>query len=189
MRAIFAVAAIAAALTLAGCGKHDSSNSSTGSGSSDNSSAGTGASGGSSGGSTVTSVTGGTNHMTITGSNGEKVEIGTGASAKLPDYIPMYPGGTVTSSFTGSGKDGGGGVVVFHAKGADPAAVVAFYKDKAKAAGMADKVSMDMGGTLTYVASNEDTDAGKVKGGKKTLSVSATKKDDGADVQLTWGTN
>ncbi len=179
MRTNFAVAAIAAALTLAGCGKHDQNSSTTTTANSDGTTTTT----------TTTSSGGGANHMTITGSNGEKVEIGTGSSAKLPDYLPMYPGGAITSSFTGSGKDGGGGVVVFHAKGADPAAIIAFYKDKAKAAGMADKMNMDMGGTLTYVASNEDTDAGKVKGGKKTLTVSATKKDGGVDVQLTWGTN
>jgi hypothetical protein len=189
MRAIFAVAAIAAALTLAGCGKHESSSTTTTSGNSGGGTTTTTTTNSSNGNSTVTSMTGDTNHMTITGSNGEKVEIGTGSSAKLPDYLPMYPGGTVTSSFTGSGKDGGGGVVVFHAKGADPAAVIAFYKDKAKGAGMTDKMSMDMGGTQTYVASNEDSDAGKAKGGKKTLTVSATKKDDGTDVQLTWGTN
>jgi hypothetical protein len=118
-------------------------------------------------------------HMTITGQNGEKVEFGSGASAtaKLPAYLPLYPGATVTSSFTGSGKDGAGGVIVFHAQAA-PAAIIAFYKDKTASAGMAQSMAAESGQTSTYIAANEKT--------KQTASISATASSDGSDVNLTW---
>lgn len=157
MRILIVAAMVGAAFGLVACGKNDSKNS-DGSGS--------------------VSVSGSGDHLSMTGSNGEKVEIGTGASAKLPAYMPMYPGGTVTSSFSGSGKDGSGGVVVFHVNAA-PAQIIAFYKQKAAAAGMADTMNAEMGATSTYVASNDKT--------KQSLSVSATKGADGSDVQLTWG--
>jgi len=129
---------------------------------------------------TVTNNGGGNDgHMTITGSNGEKVEIGTGASAKMPSDLPLYPGASITASFSGQGKDGAGGMVAFHTKAA-PADVIAFYKQRAEAAGMAQTAMMDMGGTQTYVAASEKQN--------RSVSVSATKASDGSDAQVTWGT-
>jgi hypothetical protein len=158
MHKLVVVAMIAAAIGLTACGKKDESKEANGSGS--------------------VNISGSGDHFSMTGANGEKVEIGTGASAKLPSYLPMYPGGTVTSSFTGSGQDGSGGVVVFHVH-ATPGDVIAFYKQKAAAAGMADTMNAEMGATTTYVAANEKA--------KQTITVSATKASDGSDVQLTWG--
>jgi hypothetical protein len=153
---------IAAAATLAGCGKHDTKTYTDGNGNS------------------VAVSNSGDGHMTITGSNGEKVEFGTGASAmaKMPPYLPLYPGAKVTTSFTGSGKDGSGGMIAFQVS-AGTADVVNFYKQKATAAGMAQTMSAEMGDTTTYVAANDKT--------KQTVSVSATKGSDGTTVQLTWG--
>ena len=88
--------------------------------------------------------------MTITGANGEKVEFGTGSSAKMPSDIPLYPGAKVTASFSGQGKDGSGGMVAFTTT-ASPDDVIAFYKQKAEAIGMAQTMNMDMGGTKSYV--------------------------------------
>jgi hypothetical protein len=117
-------------------------------------------------------------HMTFTGSNGEKAEFGSGAAAaNMPSYLPLYPGAKVTASFAGSGKDGSGGVVTFEAKAA-PADIIAFYKPKVTAAGMAQTASMEMGATTTYVAANDAS--------KRSVSVSATKSSDGTTVQLTW---
>ena len=95
MRNLVVIAMIAAAAGLAGCGKSDTKVYSNGKDS--------------------VAVSQSGDHMTITGSNGEKVEIGSGASAsaKMPSYLPLYPGAKVTSSFTGSGKDGIGGMVAF----------------------------------------------------------------------------
>jgi len=46
---------------------------------------------------------------------------------------------------------------------------------------MEQTMDMDMGGTKMYVAANKTTN--------QTMQVSATKGDDGVDVQLTWGQN
>ena len=121
---------------------------------------------------------GGDSHMTFTGSNGEKAEFNTGANAKMPPNLPLYPGANVTASFSGQGKDGSGGMVAFHTK-ASPADVIAFYKQKAEGSGMAQTAMMDMGATTTYVAANEKEN--------RTVSVSATKAGDGTDAQITWG--
>jgi hypothetical protein len=120
-------------------------------------------------------------HMTITGSNGEKVEIGgkQDIGGQMPSYLPMYPGGDVKSSMIGNGKDGMGGLVVFHTKAAS-ADIIAFYKGKATAAGMADTMDMNSGNTTMYVGTNDKT--------KQSVQVAATKASDGSgtDVQLTW---
>jgi hypothetical protein len=120
-------------------------------------------------------------HVTITGANGEKVEIGgtQDVAGKLPSYLPMYPGGTVKSSMIGNGKDGMGGLIVFHTNAA-AADVIAFYKGKATAAGMADTMDMNTGATTMYVGTNQKTN--------ESVQVAATKSSDGAgtDVQLTW---
>jgi len=159
MRAFATVLMIGAAVALSACGKNNTKTYSTGNGS--------------------VTVSNSNDHMTITGSNGEKVEFGTGTNAKLPSFLPLYPGATVQSSFTGNGKDGSGGVVTFQAH-ASPAEIIGFYKGKATAAGMAQTMTADMGGTSTYVAANDKT--------KQTMSVSATANADGSSVQLTWGT-
>jgi hypothetical protein len=158
MRAFVTVVMIGAAVGLTACGKSDTKTYSTGNGN--------------------VTVSNANDHMTITGSNGEKVEFGTGTNAKLPTFLPLYPGATVQSSFTGNGKDGSGGVVTFHAHAA-PADIIGFYKSRSTAAGMAQTMTADMGATSTYVAANDKT--------KQTVSVSATKGGDGTTVQLTWG--
>jgi hypothetical protein len=160
MRNLVVIAMIVTAAGLAGCGKSETKVYSNGKDS--------------------MSVSQSGDHMTVTGSNGEKVEFGGGASAtaKLPSYLPLYPGAKVTTSFTGSGKDGSGGMVAFQVA-AGTADVVNFYKQKTTAAGMAQTMSAEMGETTTYVAANDKT--------KQTVSVSATKGGDGTTVQLTWG--
>ncbi len=159
MQRIFVAVAVGAALTLTACGKKDDKTVY------------------SDGKNTVTASSSG-DHMTITGANGEKVEFGSGASAKLPAYLPLFPGAKITASFSGQGKDGAGGVVSFHTSAA-PADVIAFYKQKAVAAGMADAMNMETGGTMMYAANNEKA--------KTQLSVTATKAADGSDAQVTWG--
>jgi hypothetical protein len=159
MQKIFAMVALGAAVSLAACGKKDEKTVY------------------SNGGATVTQSSSG-DHMTITGANGEKVEFGSGSSAKMPSYLPLYPGANITASFSGQGKDGSGGVVTFHT-GATPADVISFYKKKAAAAGMTEAMNMESGGTTLFTAANEKA--------KTTLSVSATKGTDGTDAQVTWG--
>jgi len=161
MRILVAISTIVAVTALAGCGKHDTKTYTD------------------SNGNSVAVSNNGDGHMTVTGSNGEKVEFGSGAAAtaKMPSYLPLYPGAKVTTSFTGSGKDGAGGMVAFQVA-ASAADVVSFYKAKATSAGLAQTMSAEMGDTTTYVAANDKT--------KHTVSVSATKGSDGTTVQITW---
>ncbi len=160
MRKLVAATMIIAAAGLTACGKHDAKVYTDSKGNS------------------VAVSNSDNGHMTITGSNGEKVEIGSGSQAKMPDWLPLYAGAQVKASFTGQGKDGTGGMVSFHTTAA-PADVIAFYKQKAAAAGMADTMNMDSNGTTVYIGANEKT--------KSQLSVSATKGSDGTDAQVTWG--
>jgi hypothetical protein len=161
MRKYFAVAMIGAAVTLSGCGKSNTKTYTDDKGNN------------------VSVSNGGDGHVTITGANGEKVEFGAGANAKMPSDIPLYPGAKVTASFTGQGKEGSGGMVTFTTT-ASPDDVIAFYKQKADALGLAQTMNMDMGGTKSYVAANDKT--------KRTMSITATKASDGTTGQVTWGT-
>jgi hypothetical protein len=159
MRKFVAISMIVAAAGLAGCGKSGTKVYSNGKES--------------------VAVSQSSDHMTMNGPNGEKVEIGGNqdVSGKLPAYLPMYPGGRVKSSVFGNGKDGNGGMVAFHTNAA-AADVIAFYKSKATVAGMADAMDMNSGGTLLYAGNNQKTN--------ESVQVAATKSSDGTDVQLTW---
>jgi len=103
-------------------------------------------------------------HMSAQGDDGTaNIDIGGGA-AKLPSWLPAYPGSTPQGTFSikGDGANGEGGTFAFTTK--DPASkVLEFYQDKAKDLGM--KVNLnsttDQGGMM--VASNDDD--------KRTLTV------------------
>lgn len=160
MHKLVAATMIIAAAGLSGCGKKDTKVYTD------------------SNGNTVAMSNSGDGHMTVTGADGAKVEIGAGSEAKMPSWLPLYPGAKVTASFTGQGKEGAGGMVSFTTADA-PEAVIAFYKQKAGASGMADTMNMNSGGTLVYIASNEKA--------KTQLSVSASKGGDGTTGQVNWG--
>ncbi len=61
--------------------------------------------------------------------------------AAFPDHAPQYPGSAVKSSANFSGKDGQSGAMVVQETSDAPDKVLAFYRDKVKAAGK--KVSME----------------------------------------------
>jgi len=60
---------------------------------------------------------------------------GAGASAKLPDWFPSYPGAEVKGTFSAQGKDGEGGSFGFSTADSIER-VVKFYEDNLKAAGL-----------------------------------------------------
>src|ERR1700759_4893896 len=82
MQKLVVAAMIVAAAGLSGCGKKDTKVYTD------------------SNGNSVAMSNSGDGHMTVTGSNGEKVEIGAGSEAKMPSWLPLYPGAKVTASFT-----------------------------------------------------------------------------------------
>ena len=126
---------------------------------------------------TVT-VSGNNEQMTVKSDDGKTaVEINTNGigSQRLPDFAPVYPGAQVEGSVTSPTE--GGGTFGFETADA-PEKVIAFYKDKAASAGLAEKLNMNANGALTYMASAGDD--------KKTLQVIATRTGASTNVQVTW---
>jgi hypothetical protein len=69
--------------------------------------------------------------LTVTGADGQKIQVGSGAS--LPDAwpadVPAYPGATITSSFAMPGTEPGRSAVNASFASTDPAdKVIGFYK-------------------------------------------------------------
>src|SRR5450432_3557895 len=92
----------------------------------------------------------GTRTITVTDNKGTQVAIaGSGASANMPAYAPIFPGSTVETTVTIPNK---GGMVAFKTT-ATPEAVIAFYKRSVAAAGFKDNLNMTSGGTTSYSAS------------------------------------
>jgi hypothetical protein len=126
---------------------------------------------------TVT-ISGDNERMTVKSDDGKTtVEINSNSlgNQKLPDFAPAYPGGQVKVSVASQAERGG--TFAFETSDA-PDKVIAFYKDRAKSAGLDEKLNMNANGALTYMASaGED---------KKTIQVIAGKTDAGTHVQVYW---
>ena len=117
-------------------------------------------------------------HATIKANDGKTtIEINTNSlgSQKLPAFAPVYPGAQVKGSVTSQTE--GGGTFAFDTADA-PEKVIAFYKDRAKSAGLEEKLSLMANGSITYMASaGED---------KKTVQVIAATAGAGSRVQVFW---
>jgi len=166
MRAEFVALSLGICLVAAGCGQKSDQNKTT-------TIAGNG-------GSVVYSGNG--DHMVIKSTNGNAtVEYSsTGmVHANMPDFAPLYPGAKVTSSVSGTNtnSNGGSGAMVTFTVPASQSDVIAFYKQKAGAAGLGETMNMDQGNTMMFVAGKE----------KKSLQVVATKTDSGTQAQVIWG--
>ena len=117
------------------------------------------------------------------GDNGEvaSVEIG-GGDAKLPSWVPAYPGakaqGNMTARGTSSDGSGEGGVVTFVTPDS-PSKVTAYYEGKCKDLGADVKVtqSSDMGGML--VCADE--------AGERSLNVLVGGSSGDTTITLTYG--
>lgn len=100
----------------------------------------------------------------------------------VPAFAAVYPGGQVSAPQTvAAGPDGPGGIIAFTTD-ADPDTVVAWYRRQAEAAGLSSVMAMNQGKARAYGAAAADN-AGT------SLRVVADPVDDGATaVQLTWST-
>jgi hypothetical protein len=126
----------------------------------------------------TTSAAGDTTTYSVKSANGSaQVNIGPGATANMPSYLPLYPGAAVQTSVNGTGASGTGGTVIFKTS-ASAADVIAFYKQKTTAAGMAETMSMTSGAMVTFGAGKQGT--------KEAVQVVATTGSDGTSVQLVW---
>ena len=108
------------------------------------------------------------------------VQAAAAAATSQPDFAPLFPGGKVesaVSSVSSQGGDAQGGTVTYTVDVA-PAKVIAFYKDKAQAAGFKTQMDANMGAALMFVASDEAT--------KRGLQVIASGKGESTSVVMTW---
>jgi hypothetical protein len=171
MRLVFVGVAAVAALSLAACGKKEEK---------------TGVSVSSGGvtvrgkdGAVVTSTNDGT--VVIKGKDGQTVMAsGPNAKAAMPSFAPLYPGATIESSIAGltsEDKKADGGAVTYSVK-ATPQEIVAFYKEKAKAAGLTPKMETNMGSSAMYAAEGSSADKG--------FQVIASSGEGTTSVTLTW---
>ena len=110
----------------------------------------------------------------------ESSVVATPAAPGAPAFAVVYPGGTAQGPVTvARGPDGPGGILSFTTE-ATPDAVVAFYRKRAEAAGLASVMAMNTGEARAYGAAAED-------GSGKLLHVVATPVEDGpTSVQLDW---
>lgn len=100
----------------------------------------------------------------------------------VPAFAAVYPGGQTSGPATvANGPDGPGGIISFTTE-ADPDTVVAFYRQQAEAAGLSSTMGMNQGKARAYGAMAADNPG-------TSLRVVADPVDDGAtSVQLTWST-
>ena len=100
----------------------------------------------------------------------------------VPAFAAVYPGAEISGSPTvANGPDGRGGIISFTTE-ADPDTVVAFYRQQAETAGLSSTMGMNQGRARAYGAMAADNPA-------TSLRVVADPVDDGAtSVQLTWST-
>jgi len=110
----------------------------------------------------------------------ETAAVATPAAPGAPVFAVVYPGGTAQGPVTvARGPDGPGGILSFTTE-ATPDAVVAFYRKRAEAAGLASVMAMNTGEARAYGAAAED-------GSGKLLRVVATPVENGpTSVQLDW---
>ena len=102
------------------------------------------------------------------------------AAPGAPAFAVVYPGGIDRGPVTvARGPDGPGGILSFTTE-ATPDAVVAFYRQRAEAAGLASVMAMNTGEARAYGAAAGD-------GSGKLLHVVATPVEGGpTSVQLDW---
>lgn len=161
MKRMFAAAALTAALALAGCGQSPAPETAA----ADEAAADTAA--------RVTPATAPTEPAST-------VAAPVPAAPGAPSFAVVYPGGAVSGPATiAQGPDGPGGILSFTTD-ATPDTVVAFYRQRAEAAGLASVMAMNTGDARAYGAAAGD-------GSGKLLRVVATPVEDGpTSVQLDW---
>lgn len=164
MRAAFVAIGLSVCVVAAGCGKSSEHTYAT------------------KDGNVTVSNSGDVQHMTMHSADGTAtmdVNTNGGVHAAMPDFAPLYPGATVTSSLVGHNTNGTTGAQVMFAVSAPPSDVIAFYKQKTAAAGLVQAVDATMNDTMMYEAAKD----------KKTILVTAAKGTKGTLVSITWGSD
>lgn len=102
-------------------------------------------------------------------------------AATLPDFAPIYPGSEMKSTATGIGDaKTNGGMAVFVTPDS-PDQVLAFYREKARAAGLEVQLDADMGAARQFAANDEASG--------RLLQVIVSAQAGMSQVQVIWGMN
>jgi hypothetical protein len=129
---------------------------------------------------TTASVSGNGEHITVTDAKSkETVNYSSNGlnGANLPAFVPVYPGGKVTTSVVGSGSSNGGTIVIETSD--SPDAVIAFYKQKSAASGFTQTANMNMNGMQMFTATSDAE--------KKSLQVMTSAQNGKTQAQIIWG--
>jgi hypothetical protein len=119
--------------------------------------------------------------LNVKGSDGSTIQIGTEASAKMPSWLPSYPGATAQGTFAMQGGSESGAAVSFTTQDSIDK-VSKYYQDAFKTAGLTVNVNMT-------------TQDGKAAGGmiigesadkKRSAVVNIAPGDEGATVGITY---
>jgi hypothetical protein len=110
------------------------------------------------------------------------MQFGSGSAAKVPAWVPQYPGGQVVGTFSAQGGQGDAGTFQLKCSGTVEA-VAAFYEREIKAAGMTvQKHTMQSGNASMIMVMGENTSDGR----SVDATVSAT--DQGTTAQIVYQT-
>ncbi len=112
------------------------------------------------------------------------VKIGSGTNAKVPAWVPVYPGVTPQVNFSMQGKDGDGGTFQFQTND-PPADVLAYYQKGLREAGF--KITSNISGNAA--ASSGAMLTAEDASSKRTIMVTAGTADKGSSVNVVFGTN
>ena len=100
------------------------------------------------------------------------------AAPGAPDFAALYPDAVVEApATTGDGDAGPGGLVTFTTE-ADPETVIAFYRERAEASGLASVMAMNQGDAQAYGAADPE--------GANLQVVAAPTEEGPTSVQLSW---
>jgi hypothetical protein len=120
--------------------------------------------------------------LEINGPDGS-MKFGAGANAKMPDWVPVYPGATPTANFSMQGGDGSGGTFTYTTKDA-PDAVIAFYNRTLTGNGF--KITSTVNGTANGASGNMLSAENEAT--KQTVVVTVGNENGASAVSVIYGT-
>lgn len=119
--------------------------------------------------------------LTVKGPDGT-MQFGAGVTAKIPAWVPQYPGAQVVGTFSAQGGEGDAGSFQLKCSGSVEA-VAAFYEREIKSAGMTvQKHSMQTGNTSTIMVMGQNTSDGR------SVSATVSSTDQGTAAQIVYQT-
>lgn len=120
--------------------------------------------------------------ITMTDEKGETATFAGAAGDKnVPDWVPMYPGGTAQGNYSATTADGIGGMVTVQTDGSVDE-VIQFYEDKLKAEGYTVQKTTSSDGS----GNNTGSVSGTTEGEKRTVGVIISNADGGAQAVVTY---